>query len=327
MNQVGGPVIAVKDLTASERQHIIRGWKRDEYIKLAPGYFIEREQYEDLSREDQITARIVAHACSAETTVVVGPSAAHLWQMPVAADNETLARQPVNLASTTMRPRKTTRVRYRKIGRPHEGCVVELSTDFGTVRVTDQLTTALDLARWATLDDAVRALDDGLQQETFTVDGIADRLGEMNRVVGVDKMREAVRLASPGSESPRETDVKLLLWRMGLPAPWQQAVISSRRGVEIARADFFYPALSLVIEYDGEGKYHDPDNGQATKAKEYDQDRTYRMNGIVVLHICDETLRNGTAQELIEQHMVALAGSGQPYPEHLWTAQCLAWVA
>lgn len=184
MNQVGGPVIAVKDLTASERQHIIRGWKRDEYIKLAPGYFIEREQYEDLSREDQITARIVAHACSAETTVVVGPSAAHLWQMPVAADNETLARQPVNLASTTMRPRKTTRVRYRKIGRPHEGCVVELSTDFGTVRVTDQLTTALDLARWATLDDAVRALDDGLQQETFTVDEIADRLGEMNRVVG-----------------------------------------------------------------------------------------------------------------------------------------------
>lgn len=326
MNTVGGPVITTAKMSGAERQHIIRGWKNDEYVRLAPGFFMEREQYEDLGREEQMQARVVAYACTAATTVVVGTSAAHLWGFPVDTDNETLCKERIHLASTSMRSRRMARVHYRKIGRSHENSIVEVETDFGTVQVTDALTTALDLARWSTIDQAVRALDHGLQSSLFTRDELTARLKEMAGVTGIETMRQAAGLASIGSESPRETDVKLLLWRMGLPAPRQQANVSSRRNVWIGRVDFFFPELGLIIEYDGDGKYHDPENAESTKAKEYDQHRDYRMNGLVPIHVCDETLRNGTAADLIERYVAALSLVGQLYPDHLWTAECLAWV-
>ncbi|MFC6145315.1 hypothetical protein [Corynebacterium nasicanis] len=312
-------------MTGAERQRIIRGWRRNEYIRLAPGLYMDSDHYEDLSREEQAQARVVAYACLAASSVVVGPSAARLWGFPVAVDNNTLQEEKIHLASTAMRTRRQPLVRYLKIGRSHADCIVEVETDYGTVQVTDEVTTALDLARWSSLDEAVRALDHGLQQALFDREQLTTRVSDMAGVIGVGDMREAVALASEGSESPRETDVKLLLWRMGLAAPMQQVNISSHRQVWIGRADFFYPELGLVIEYDGAGKYQDPEDGETTKAKEYDQDRDYRMNGLVTIHICDETLRNGTAEELIGRYVAALSSVGQPYPEHLWTAECVAW--
>lgn len=328
MNQVGGPVISTAQVTEAERQRIIRGCRNDEYVRLAPGHYIESGQFADLGREERIRARISAHACAAPSTVVVGASAAHLWDLPVTGSDEDLERQGIELASFAARSRRSGVVQYRRLGEPHRGCVVARDTGFGTVRVTDAPTTALDLARWGTLDDAVRALDHVLHHELVTWEELAARVGELSGVRGIGTVRQAGRLATAGSESPRETDVKLLLWRMGLPVPWQQADISSRRGVWLGRVDFFFPELGLIIEYDGEGKYLlDPAEPHTTKAKEYDQNRQYRINGLVPIHINDATLRNGIAGELVRDYVAGLSNLAQPYPDHCWSAQNPAWSA
>lgn len=327
MNQVGGPVISTTRATGAERQRIIRGWRNDEYVRLAPGHYIESGQAGDLTREERIRARIVAYACTAPRSAVVGISAAHLWGFPVADSHRALEQQGIELASFVARTRRSGVVRHRRLGRrSHAGSVHSHETDFGTVLVTDALTTALDLSRWATLDDSVRALDYGLAHELFTREEVEQRVVTLGGVKGIADVQLAFQLASAGSESPRETDVKLLLWRMGMPVPWQQAEIRSRRGVWLGRVDFFYPDLGLIIEYDGAGKYLvDPGDPHSTKAREYDQNEQYRINGLVPVHINDATLRNGIAEELIRDYIASLSVLATPYPDHCWSAGHLAW--
>ncbi len=58
------------------------------------------------------------------------------------------------------------------------------------------------------------------------------------------------RLAEP-AESPMETRLRWLLLQAGLPRPQVQASVYDSEGRFVGRADLYYPAARLVIEYDG----------------------------------------------------------------------------
>ncbi|MDO5670069.1 MAG: hypothetical protein Q4G50_08705 [Corynebacterium sp.] len=326
MNQVGGPVISVEGMTAAQRRRLYREWKQGIYVRIERGLFMLREEYEDLEPDEEVELRIVAAAHVAGKSVVVGRSAALLWGFPIVDSPLAVTRRPVEVAAERARTRNTAKVIHRPLAGHHVTAIEEKATEFGTVRVTDALTTALDLARWGNVQEAVRALDYGLQEELFTPTDIRTRVAEITGVHGIAKIRQAALLASLGSESPRETDLKLLFHELGVGVPWQQADISSRSGLWIGRVDFFFPELCLVIEYDGREKYVlDAANPDATRAKEHRQGEEYRINGLTTLYICDETLRNGTAARLISEHIEQLRGVAVPYPDHLWTGLCLAW--
>ena len=66
---------------------------------------------------------------------------------------------------------------------------------------------------------------------------------------------EAVRRADRRSESPYESLARALMLQHGLPLPQLQPSITSRRGVFIARPDFYWPMHRLVGEFDGAVKY------------------------------------------------------------------------
>ena len=57
-------------------------------------------------------------------------------------------------------------------------------------------------------------------------------------------------LAEP-AESPMETRLRLLLLQARLPRPQVQTKLHDSRGRFVGRADLYYPAARLVIEYDG----------------------------------------------------------------------------
>jgi len=57
-------------------------------------------------------------------------------------------------------------------------------------------------------------------------------------------------LAEP-AESPMETRLRLLLLQAGLPRPEVQTKLHDSHGRFVGRADLYYPAARLVIEYDG----------------------------------------------------------------------------
>jgi hypothetical protein len=90
-----------------------------------------------------------------------------------------------------------------------------------------------------------------------------------NPVTGLDRLREAVadlppgargrrRAAAaldqvrPGTDSPMETRLRLLLVEAGLPCPLVNAPIRSGSGHFVALPDLSYPRERVAIEYDGD---------------------------------------------------------------------------
>ncbi|HEY0830165.1 MAG TPA: DUF559 domain-containing protein [Candidatus Dormibacteraeota bacterium] len=64
------------------------------------------------------------------------------------------------------------------------------------------------------------------------------------------RLRALAQLAAP-AESPMETRLRWLLLQARLPHPQVQTDIRNAEGRFIGRADLYYPAVRLVIEYDG----------------------------------------------------------------------------
>lgn len=67
---------------------------------------------------------------------------------------------------------------------------------------------------------------------------------------GAGKLRSLAAFAAP-AESPMESRLRWLLLRAGLPRPEVQTNLRDSKSRFIGRADLYYPAAKLVLEYDG----------------------------------------------------------------------------
>jgi very-short-patch-repair endonuclease len=72
---------------------------------------------------------------------------------------------------------------------------------------------------------------------------------------GARRLRLLARVAAP-AESPMETRLRWLLIQAGLPRPEVQTNLHDAEGRFVGRADLYYPASRLVLEYDG-GNHRD----------------------------------------------------------------------
>jgi hypothetical protein len=68
---------------------------------------------------------------------------------------------------------------------------------------------------------------------------------------GVSDLREALPLLRAGAESPRESLVRLILVRAGLPEPELNSDLRDDSGRFVARLDLAYPEFRVAVEYDG----------------------------------------------------------------------------
>src|SRR5712692_9998627 len=67
---------------------------------------------------------------------------------------------------------------------------------------------------------------------------------------GAGRLRALAAFAAP-AESPMETRLRWLLIQAGLSPPEIQTNLQDSRGRFIGRADLYYPAAKLILEYDG----------------------------------------------------------------------------
>ena len=88
---------------------------------------------------------------------------------------------------------------------------------------------------------------------TCTVDlhGIRKWAQEHDGSKGIRQFRRVVDLAEPETESPMETRLRMLLIQGRLPRPDVQVSLHDDKGRFLGRADLYYPAQRLVLEYDG----------------------------------------------------------------------------
>jgi very-short-patch-repair endonuclease len=95
------------------------------------------------------------------------------------------------------------------------------------------------------LVEAVVVIDAALHRGLIRQEQLRNRARTSRR--GVRRLRRALELAEPRAESPMETRLRLHLVLAGLPKPQVQVWLPDAS----ARADLYYPAQRLVIEYDG----------------------------------------------------------------------------
>lgn len=286
---------------------------------------MDARRYHGLSREKQWLAWVVGHAASSPSSAVVGRTAARVVGMPLNGRERNPQVELAGESRSGAGRRKT--VLYRSLPDHLRDRVLAYPTQFGTVHLTHPAQTGIDLARWHTLEDAVLGLDHGLRQGWFNEGDLERLLRWAGPLPRIGRSRRAVALATPFSESPRESALKVAMWRKGLPAPYQQAVIYDSYGEDIGRIDFFFGDVGLGVEYDGRGKY-EGEFGEApdsVRRREMHRQKRLLREGVVLVRIDQDSFRDGSGVREVCRMYEHLVRQNYTIPDRQWEAGGLAW--
>ena len=159
--------------------------------------------------------------------------------------------------------------------------------------VSDPVTTWLALARFLSLDDLVAA-GDGIVLEPYELDprdprplaSLEDLAAGLTlfRGKGARAALAALPYIREGAESHRETLLRLLLGRAGLPEPELNGNIYNGAGRWLGRGDIIYRQWKVLVEYDGD------DHRRNVRAYERD---IVRIEGIIAARWTVIRVRNG----------------------------------
>ena len=179
------------------------------------------------------------------------------------------------------------------------------------VPVTSRIRTGFDLARWASLEDGVVALDVMARQTGLDPLAVVGYVREHPRLRRAPAARRAAHLADPGARSTGESRLRVLwLLEAGLPQPVCNAYVVDAVGEVVACTDLLDPRTGMCAEYDGpthrtlEG--HTSDNSREEALEDL---------GLVVVRATSVDLwrrnRPATARRLQRAHArAALANAG-----------------
>ncbi len=138
----------------------------------------------------------------------------------------------------------------------HQGKIAEVEELKG-FRVTPPLKTWHDLGPVLDVDHLVAIADLLLRRGMVT----REELSAVPSVRGAEKLRAAASLANPKSWSPRESLLRVGMFRHGLPEPELNVEIIED-GVVLGTADFAWRLMRSLVDYDGE---HHADSKQRTQ--------------------------------------------------------------
>ena len=137
------------------------------------------------------------------------------------------------------------------IARVHDDELVPMDD----VLVTDVTRTVVDVARSEAFESAVILADAALASGATTADGLAHCLACMGQVPGTRRAARVLAFADGASESVGESRSRVLMHRLGLPAPdLQVRVLRADRSL-VGRCDFGWRSHRTLGEFDGRVKY------------------------------------------------------------------------
>jgi AbiEi antitoxin C-terminal domain/Protein of unknown function (DUF559) len=276
---LGSQALAAGELTRYEL--------RSRYVALHQGVYVLRGA--------ELTPALRAKACwlrSRRRGILAGFSASALhgarWIDP---------SQPATLIDTNRRRAVGVQVWEERIEADEIGIVDEM-------RVTTPARTALDLARRCPTDIAVAAIDALAQAVEVKLADIELLIERYRRRRGMKAARAAIELVDGGSQSPKETWLRLLLVRAGFPRPQTQIAVRNEWGWPEAYLDWGYLPLAgegwedikVAVEYDG-------DQHRSSRAQYVKDIRRFEMlerRGWIVVRIVAEDRREDIIRRVAE---------------------------
>jgi hypothetical protein len=120
-------------------------------------------------------------------------------------------------------------------------------------RVTTLARTVLDLLRTLTMEQSV-PIGDAALRLGLRLEDLAELAGRCIGWRGMLRARRAMNFLDPRSESPGESYSRVVLHRIGVPAPTPQYEVWERE-VLVGRVDFCWEEFRTLGEFDGRQKY------------------------------------------------------------------------
>lgn len=321
-NHLGaGPFYLAADLDAAGCQVVRRRARKGQLIRVDTGVYAEPEYWHALSKDDKKKAHAVMIARRTGAPLV-GRTAALFHRFPLPFS---LTDIPVELGYHKVSAGSS--IIHRYPGRDLPDHLLTIGSGHNAYQLTDPTRTCIDVARWYPMWEAVTYMDHALRTGMTTGMKLGQYLEQMGGFKGIASARTAVRLATPWSESPRESVTKVAMFHAGLPAPLQQVGIYDPRGDLLGRVDFLFEEVSIAVEYDGMGK-HEGEFGVSSLAatkSEFKRHALLTQEGLLVfrLNAADFTHRDGI-DRLVEQVRRA-SHHPRPFPQERFRAAGRAW--
>lgn len=218
--------------------------RRGELVRLQRGTYLPDLPLAGSPRHAAVVRATVADLRTPAVVSHVSAAVAHglpLWRVPLGRVH--LIRNPPAGGSGTRR------IHLHVARLPDEEVIV-----LDGLPVTDLTRTAVDLSRTLPFEQAVVVVDAALATGATTPERLTACLDRMGAVPGVRRARRVVAFADGRSESVGESRSRVLVKRLGLPAPDLQVRLRAG-GSEIARCDFGWREFRTVAEFDGRVKY------------------------------------------------------------------------
>jgi hypothetical protein len=175
----------------------------------------------------------------------------------------------------------------------------------GDIRVTTPARTAFDLGRRYGRTLAVIRVDALMQATNLKLADIDALVDRHRGARGIVQLREVVRLADGGAESPQETRTRLVLTDAGLRPTRTQIDVFARFGAHIHRIDMGWPEYKVGVEYDGEQHWTNP----AIRARDIDQQAELEALAWRIIRVSAEMLRY-RPNSIVERAQAALRAAG-----------------
>jgi very-short-patch-repair endonuclease len=219
---------------------------RSRFRAVLPNVYVQRDLILTLRQRT-----VAAWLWSRRQGVIAGLTAA-AWHGSKWVDESV----PIELVWSNLRPPHGVRTYDMRL-RPEE---------FGSVAgvpVTNPQRTAFDIGRRGALGIAIAHLDALIQATGVKVPDIAQLADQHRGARGLRQLETALELVDRGAQSPKETWLRLLLIRAGLPRPSTQIRVTNPTNGQTYYLDMGWEELMVAVEYDGE--QHRLDRWQYTK--------------------------------------------------------------
>lgn len=316
-------LILTANLSSWERKKARERFRAGQLLKLRTGIYADSAAFHRLKPWERYRLECMATAISRPGSVLVGKSAAALWEVPYGEIPRyvEMAREQGSGGFSSKG------VKSRELLLPGQLPILGMAAPYERAKVAGLPQTLIDIARWYELEHAVIAIDACLNKRKVHRRDLEQVLDMASGWGGVKQARKALKFAHSAAESPRESQVRLQIWRAGLPAPHLQASIRNVRGEFIGRVDFFYPKYSLAIEYDGRIKYEGAFGQSKLGALEDERfrERDLLNTGLRMIRIDRESFRDGSWLSVLKREIERSAGADLSFPEQQWDSAGPAW--
>lgn len=191
----------------------------------------------------ELTPEIRAHAAwlwSRRRGVIAGKSASALY-----GAKWVNAEAPVELIHSNRNPLVGLKVRTEQID---DDEIVRI----GALPVTSLARTALDIGCWYPRDEAVAALDALARATDLKAADVELLVQRYARRRGIAGARTALDLMDGGSQSPKESWLRLIIIDGGITRPQTQIPVFDGPGNPFAYVNMGWEDIKVGVEYDGE---------------------------------------------------------------------------